>query len=497
MPTRRDFLALAGAAAGAAACDRVTGEVSRALGADVPASFSAPTAASIDSTHHLLSRAAFGPWPGDVDRVRALGHEAWLDAQLEPSSLSDLACDVRTNFIETVQLPTSLVTEFRPNVVEEQLVTHTLLRAVYSTRQLQEVMVQFWTDHFNIAIGKSLCRHLKTADDREVIREHALGSFRDLLGASARSAAMLVYLDGRDNKVSGPTDKPNENYARELLELHTLGAHGGYTQADVMEAARCLSGWVVREKWAPGEVRFEAGRHDDGAKRVLGQHIPAGGGAEDVDRLLDVIVGHPSCAQFLATKLCRWFVADDPPASLIARAAQEFRDKNTHIAPVLRLILLSPEFQQARGQKLKRPLRFVVSTLRALGADTNGRRPLHGYLLRLGQLPFQYPTPDGYPHEPEPWLGTLLWRWNFALSLCEGQIRGTRGEPKRLLAGLGVSLEGGAEAAVQPLLAYLYGRAPSLAEAEPLRQYLRSASGRQRPQRALALALSSPSFQLH
>ena len=496
MPSRRSFLqgAAASSALGAlTGCDAFWSRVSRHLGADLPERLEPPRSEEIDEAHHLLNRAAYGPWPGDIERVRRMGAGAWVDEQLEPATLSDAACEVRTGLIDTVHLPPSLVFELSPRAVERQLVAYTLLKAVYSRRQLNEVMVGFWTDHFNIAIGKSLCRHLKTGDDREVIRKHALGSFRTLLEASAKSAAMLVYLDGRDNKRRSDREIPNENYARELLELHTLGVHGGYTQADVMEAARCLTGWVVREKWAPGEVRFVPERHDDGEKRVLGKTIPAGGGAEDVGRLLDVLLAHPSCARFIATKLCRTFIEDDPPRRVVESVASTFTATKGDIKKTLRAVLTSESFRAARGRKLKRPFRFVVSALRALAADTHAKKGLHRYLARMGQLPFQHPTPDGYSMEPQPWLGTLLWRWNFALDLADGRLGDTRVDLKALTRSLGAQ----ASDPVEPTMRHLLGRAPKASELDVVRSYLASPTGRAEPHRALALVLASPAFQRH
>ncbi len=496
MPSRRDFLGAASLGAAATAlggCDSVLGAVSRRLGADVPDRIVAPSGPQIDDTHHLLDRAAFGPWPGDVERVKKLGAERWIDEQLDPESIGDAACRVRTAVIDTVHLPSSLLFEVRPKWVEKQLVTHTLLQAIYSKRQLKEVMVSFWTDHFNIAIGKSLCRHLKTGDDRDVIRQNALGSFRRLLGASAKSAAMLVYLDGRDNKKSEPEDRPNENYARELLELHTLGVRGGYTQNDVMEAARCLTGWVVREKWAPGTVEFDAKRHDDGKKIVLGKTIAAGGGAKDVDSLLDVLVAHPACGRFLAQKLCRFFVADDPPRALVERVAAAFESSGGDIPTLLRTILTSVEFRGSKGQKLKRPFRYVVSSLRALGADAHARGELQRYLERMGHKPFQYPTPDGYPNVAGEWLATMLWRWNFALALAEGRLGDAKIDVDELLDALGADKKN----PVTPVMRHLLGRDPTPAEREALEAYLASEPGQRQPRRALALALASPAFQRH
>jgi uncharacterized protein (DUF1800 family) len=484
---RRAFAA-AGAVA-LAGCDALVSGISRSFGVGLPDRIEPPSGARPSAAHHLLNRAAFGPWPGDVASVESMGTEAWIDEQLDPSAIDDTACDVRTAFIDAAHLPPDLALEIAPEHVEQQLVAFTLLKATYSRRQLAEVMTEAWSDHFNVAIGKDLCRHFKPSDDREVIRRHALGSFRALLEASAKSPAMLVYLDGRDNRVERSGQRPNENYARELLELHTLGVHGGYTQEDVMEAARCLSGWVVHEEWRPGAVEFDPSRHDDGEKVVLGQRIAAGQGARDLEHLLDIVVAHPPCAPFIAHKLCRVFVADDPPASIVASAAETFRATDGDIARVVRDVLRSPEFEASSETKLKRPFRFVVSALRALGADTHARSDFSAHLARMGHAPFEYPTPDGYPLEADAWLGTLLSRWNFALSLAEGQIGGTTFDLAAISEMLGARPDDGG----RPFLRHLLGRDPAPSELAPIDAYLRGPDAI--PARAVALMLSSPGFQ--
>ena len=472
-------------AVGLTGCDRILSGLASLEGQRIPDRIEPPSDANIDSTHHLLGRAGFGPWPGQVEEVRRIGKEAYVDAQLAPETVADRGCDIRTDVIDTVSLPTSLLFEFPPEQVELELRRHALLRAVYSKRQLHEVMVEFWSDHFNINIGKSLCRHLKTSDDREVVRAHALGTFRDLLGASALSPAMLVYLDGRDNKRRNSAEKPNENYARELMELHTLGVHGGYTQRDVMEAARCLTGFVVREEWAPGLVEFVPERHDDLEKIVLGQTIAAGGGRKDIERLLDVVAEHPSTARFVSEKLCNAFVSDDPPRSVVSRATEVFTESKGDIKKVLRSILLSDELEAAKGTKIKRPFRLIVSALRALGADTHAKGDLLEHLGRMGQPLFSYPTPDGYPTRGDAWFGTLLWRWSFGLALAEDRIEGVRVDWKALRSALGE-----AEIA-QKLARHLYGRMPSAAELSPIVDY----GGDPPDAKRVALLLSAPAFQ--
>lgn len=462
---RRLFLA-AGAAA-LTGCDGLYSTLSRRLAGGTPKDFARAQGEAVDPDVFLLRRATFGPAPGDLDRLRATGREAWLDEQLHPERIDDGPCELLVRRFESLRSAPGDLFEWKRQVLEDEIARATLLRAVYSRRQVYEVLVEFWSDHFNVFQGKGDCAWLKTADDRDVVRRHALGRFRDLLRASALSPAMLVYLDGRSNH----KEKPNENYARELLELHTLGVHGGYTQADVMEVARCLTGWDVKKGWLKGSVRFVKGRHDDGPKRVLGVDIPAGGGEKDLDLVLDIVARHPSTARYIAGKLCRRFVADDPPKAVVDRVAARFAATDGDLRETAREVLQAVEPGPAR---FKRPFRFVVSALRGLAATTQGRRPVRRYLERMGQSPFQYPTPDGYPDEAEPWLGTLLWRWTFALELAQGRV----GDAK-----VGLPLD-----RPEALFAHLVGRRPSEAE----QAALASAAD---PREALALILAGPAFQ--
>ncbi len=458
-----------------------------------PETVAVPTEPELDLPAHVLNRLGYGWRPGDLDRVRTLGVDEYLDEQLAPESINDTACDLRARRFESIHASAGDIFEYRKGVVERELFRHTLLRAVYSRRQLFESMVNFWTDHFNISIGKSECAWLKTVDDREVIRAHALGNFRDLLRASALSPAMLVYLDGKDNKKAEGDEGPNENYARELLELHTLGVYGGYTQQDVMEAARCLTGWTINKNWFRGRVEFRKGRHDDGAKQVLGVEIPAGQGKEDIDRLLDIVVAHPSTARYLATKLCRRFVADEPSPELVESVANRFREAEYEIKPTLRTLFASDEFRKARGTRLKRPFRFVATALRATDADTDGGERLYNWLQRMGNAPFNYPTPDGYPDEPSPWLGTLLWRWNFALELTGNRIGGTKIDLQQLARRISTSDH--LDKLAGKVTAYLLGRRPADVELAALGDTLRDVSGRLKGPTAAAMVLASPGFQ--
>ena len=482
--SRRELLKAAGLGGTALAlggCDGFYRAISRELGSSLPETMSVPQGEAIDEAHHFLSRAAFGPWPGDRDRVRKMGISAAIEEQLAPHTIDDAACTILARRFESLHLKAGDMYEFKRPVIREELSRATLLRAIYSRRQLLEVMVNFWSDHFNIFIEKGDCAWLKAADDRDVIRRHALGNMRDLLKASALSPAMLVYLDGTENRKVNPGDQPNENYARELLELHTLGVHGGYTQKDVMEVARCLTGWTVRTGWNKGTVEFRQAAHDDGPKRILGIEVPAGLGERDLDKVLDIVTLHPSTARALSGKLCRRFVSDPPPEALVERVAKTYIREEGEIRPVLKTLLHSEEFRQARGVRVKRPFRFVVSALRAVGADTDAGPPILRALTRMGQAPFQYPTPDGYPDESYSWLGTLLWRWNFALALAENRIKGTRMSPDALAGSLGSDEP-------RSVIAHLFGRIPNDMETEAI-------TGS--PEQVVGLALASPAFQRH
>jgi uncharacterized protein (DUF1800 family) len=469
----------------------------------------APPSAEIDAVSHALNRLTFGPRPGDYARTAARGVEAFIDEQLAPEKIEDWQCDrlIRHEF-DSLSDPESRIFprqsdgkdplqaifptlkdhgarvgdlyEFKEKELLSDLTRATLLRATLSRRQLYEVMVQFWTDHFNIDPSKGECKWLKAADDRDVIRAHALGSFREMVRASAVSPAMLWYLDGRVNRTRNPGEKPNENYARELMELHTLGVHGGYTQQDVMEVARCLTGWTVRDKKRlfKGRVEFHAQEHDDGPKRVLGTDIAAGLGARDLDRVLEIVVAHPSTAHYVAWKLCRRFIADDPPTAAVEATAKAFTGSQGDIRTTLRALFATAEFRApaTRGIKFKRPFHFVVSALRAANAETDGSQQLIGYLQRLGHAPFRYPTPDGYPEEATHWQSTLLWRWNFAAALAGNQMKGTRIDVEELRGRLG-----GDEA----LMASVLGRRANDEERTAFRE---SGAG-------LAVLLASPAFQ--
>jgi hypothetical protein len=383
--------------------------------------------ANISPELHVLNRLTWGARPQDRDRIREIGIEAYIDWQLDYANIPDPLVD---DFLSARRILSMPLDELRPiadNQYEYVLTTALwarMYRAIYSERQLYERLVEFWTDHFNIPIYDLLAG--KIDDDRRVARTQALGKFRDLLFASAQSPAMLDYLD---NDVS-TYEHPNENYARELMELHTLGVDGGYTEQDVVEVARALTGWTIREGW-DGYSTFDPSMHDTDAKTVLGVTLPAGRGIEDGLQVLDILARHPSTARFISTKLIRRFVSDAPPASLVDSTAQVFTETDGDIRLVMRHILLSGEFMQSAGLKFRRPLDYLTAVARSLapGLQLENGDGFFYILEPLGHVPYGWQPPNGYPDVAGAWINTnaLLHRWNAALSITlsgEGYLPG-------------------------------------------------------------------------
>jgi uncharacterized protein (DUF1800 family) len=474
-------IGFAGVSAALGGCESANDALAALLAPEQGADFRPPSSDQVDDVAHAINRLTYGPRPGDYRRVAAMGIDRFVDQQLDPDSTDDRRCEWKIASIESLSEPTPELYNYDPRQLLRDLTAARILRGVHSKRQLLEIMVEFWSDHFNIQSEKGECKWVKAADDRDVIRKHALGRFRDLVRASAVSPAMLIYLDGQDNKVEHEGDRPNENYARELLELHTLGVHGGYTQKDVMEVARCLSGWTYGHyllRFKQAHVEFNPSRHDQGEKVVLGHRIAAGGGADDLERVLDIVCSHPSTAKFIATKLCRRFIADPPPEVAVSLVASEFARSGGDIKRVLKALLASDDFKSptVRGRLFKRPLHFVLSSLRATDARVQVSPALMDVLRRMGHAPFQYPTPDGYPLEEQPWLGTLLWRWNFAVNLQAGTLDGSTLDAGALERNFGGRMK---------LAAHLLGRTPTGLEV----QLIKESSA------PLALMLASPAFQ--
>lgn len=483
-----------------------------------------PSAASADGSDddsarivHALNRLGYGPRPGDVERVRELGLSRWIERQLHPDKVRDEAVEARLAPLNILRLsskeilagydiPGEVKREIQkkraalegteeqarqatrelvrmaapqmdgpPKMVVAQLQAAKLIRAVHGERQLDEVLVDFWMNHFNVFAGKGPERHLIVEYERDVIRPRAWGRFEDLLKATAESPAMLMYLDNwlstdpkamedlkallarrtthpclpkwqrRAVKAEHDSDREerrqfgealsrrsgiNENYARELMELHTLGVDGGYTQKDVTEVARCFTGWTIRGQ-RDREPRFDFdGRfHARGDKVVLDQRIEEGGKGEG-DRVLHLLATHPSTARFISGKLARRFVADEPPASLVDRAAAIFQRSEGNIREVVRTIVTSPEFfaAEARGAKVKTPLEFVASAVRAADGEVEDARVLAKRLEDMGMPLYLQAPPTGYRDTADAWVSTsgLLARLNFAVDLTAGRISGVR-----------------------------------------------------------------------
>lgn len=390
----------------------------------------------VDPLVLLMSRTSYGIREEELTAARRAGYEAWLEYQLAHDAISDAELEtvIQQNF-PTVGMSTAQilqrVRDGGPQVEAlQQLQAATLVRQVYSPRQLFEVMVEFWTNHFNVSGQDGVVRYYKTVDDRE-IRANAMGRFGDLLRANARSPAMLFYLDNYINIASGP----NENYARELMELHTLGVNGGYTEEDVQNVARAFTGWTFTPYNPPQgsysvQFTFVRARHDLRAKRVLGVDMPANRGIEDGNQVLDILINHPSTARFLATKLVRRFVADVPPAALVERVASVYMRTQGDIREMLRTILTSQEFINSGDLKIKRPVEFAVSTLRATGAQLTGNwaRGVLETINALGQQHFGWPAPNGYPDVGGYWVNAsaMLTRWNNALAIGNNTAAGIR-----------------------------------------------------------------------
>ena len=384
----------------------------------------APAGGDVDPALHLLRRASFGPARAELRRVRAMGVDAWIEEQLAPDAIDDSRLEDRlARRYETLAMspPELQALDDFPHIRSE-LYAATLERAVYSQRQLLQVMVDYWSNHFSVNIFNGSVRILKTVEDREVMRKQAFSPFRQMLGADAHSPAMLIYLDN----ATSTSDAPNENYARELMELHTLGVDGGYTEQDVKEMARALTGWAVNR--LTGEFLFISRRHDRGQKTLLGHVLPAGRGQEDGEEALDILASHESTSRYVAHRLCVRFVADDPPAGVVDAAAGVFRQTSGDIRAVLRTIFTHEDFQASAGQKFRRPFELIGAAVRTLEIPNARGASMSRALFLMEQPLFAWPTPDGYPDDAASWLNAnaLLGRWNIGLALTEGRDRGVQ-----------------------------------------------------------------------
>jgi uncharacterized protein (DUF1800 family) len=522
---------------------------------------------------HALNRLAYGPRPGDVEHVRQMGLEKWIEQQLNPGSIDDKALEARLTKYPTLMMSPVRLQEMypqpkqaekqaarraqgelkrsdeaattiandtksgkvesqksdatttggesnapsdanapapmkddpsgsnpatggvgrrdalsgpdpnsvprgiaddsrRPQRVIEELAMAKVTRAIYSQRQLQQVMDDFWFNHFNVFAGKGEDRWYLTSYEREVIQPREFGKFKDLLTATAKSPAMLFYLDNflsadpraADRQAAqramrqqmrrggfgrpfpprmppqGPAKKNvwglNENYGRELMELHTLGVDGGYTQKDVTEVARCFTGWTIEKPRQNPEFKFDERLHDPDPKSVLGKKIHAGG-MKDGEQVIELLARHPSTAKFISTKLARRFVSDNPPPALVQRMAKTFESSDGDIRAVLKTMIYSQEFwsREAYRAKIKTPFELVVSTVRALGTDVDTPMPLVQWTGRIGEPLYQCQPPTGYSDKADAWVntGALLNRLNFTLTLAGNRVRGSRSDVASLL----------------------------------------------------------------
>jgi uncharacterized protein (DUF1800 family) len=518
-----------------------------------------------EAIQHALNRLAYGPRPGDVERVKQMGLAKWIDQQLNPKLIDDHAVEARLDIYPTLSMSTAqLMAEYpnpkqaakqaeqakqeptqvqvaqrqaddaisamardmdanagsgngsatdnssdttamnapspmklnpatrggarrdltgvdpnsvpraiaddskRPQRVVEELAMAKVTRAVYSERQLQQVMDDFWFNHFNVFAGKGEVKWYLTSYERDVIAPNALGKFRDLVTDTAKSPAMLFYLDNflsADPRAAErqaamramrqPARRPygypppqqaaqkkkperglNENYGRELMELHTLGVDGGYTQKDVTEVARCFTGWTIEKPREIAQFKFDEKLHDPDPKIVLGKKIHAGG-MKDGEQVIELLTRHPSTAKFISTKLARRFVSDNPPPALVERMAKTFQKSDGDIREVMRTMIYSPEFwsRDAYRAKIKTPYELVVSSVRALGTDVDTPMPLVQWVGRIGEPLYQCQPPTGYPDKAETWVntGALLNRLNFSLAVAGNKLRGSRSDVAALL----------------------------------------------------------------
>jgi uncharacterized protein (DUF1800 family) len=429
------------------------------------------------SIRHALSRLTFGPRPDDVEKVRRMGLSSWIDQQLNPSKIDDHAVEARL-------LPAPPRPDQFDSMMEarrygresvETLAANKMVRAVYSERQLEELLVDFWFNHFNVFAGKGRTALYIPEYERDAIRPHVLGKFRDLLSATAKSPAMLFYLDNwlsadpeaaerianrrplgqQQGGGNGRRRGLNENYGRELLELHTLGVDGGYTQKDVIEVARAFTGWTIAPPnagrrgaraggrfqgggvqggaFAAGEFRFVPALHDRGDKVVLGHQIRSGG-MDEGEQVLDILASHPATARHIARQLAQRFVSDTPPEALVARVAKRFTETGGDLREVMRTLITSPEFfaAQTRGAKVKTPIDFVASAYRATGRELSEPRPLLRALQQLGEMPYMCQPPTGYEDTAEAWInaGALVARMNIAQQIAGPQAAATVGGPE-------------------------------------------------------------------
>ena len=450
-----------------------------------------PASNKITPEQRLVQRVTTGMTVVEMAQVAELGYKNFLDRQLHPETIDDGGFEDALN----EALPTLAMTPYQIYTTGDnfraviELVVAKLLRAAYSPRQLYERMVAFWSDHFSIDILANYAYFLKPTDDREVARAHALGKFKTLLSASAHSPAMLEYLTN-DSNVRG---HPNENYARELMELHTVGVDGGYTQKDVQEVARCFTGWTLHtiydESDQMGMFRFEMRNHDQRSKRVLGRKIKSGQGEKDGLAVLSILADHPRTAEFISFKLLRFFQGYDPDKRAVKRAAAKFSKTGGNIRSTVKTVLSKKNMKRA-GPKLKRPQHLMVSAIRATGADINDLEYMIEALEVSGHLPFAWSSPDGYPDDENYWAGFILPRWNFAAGMPHPDESGIRVDPSLLDDSLTP------KRFVKRLDQRLFGGAMTAETRIGIEEFLGAGKmNKKRMREALGIAIASPEFQ--
>ena len=432
---------------------------------------------------HALERLAYGPRPGEADAIAAAGVEAWIRRQMKPSTIADTVAEGKLRELPTLTLspaelhiqyprpknatatatptPTATATatvtptptqgtlaDHRPAEIDRELAIQKLVRAIDSERQLQEVLVDFWFNHFNVFADKGADKWLVGAYERDAIRSHVFGRFRDLLGDVAHHPAMLFYLDNWLSVADGapgigksPQQKRpsglNENYGRELLELHTLGVDGGYTQDDVREAARAFTGWSIEKPNDEARFVFRKKKHDNGGKTILGQAIEPGGGEHDGEAVLDLVANHPATARFIARKLCAKFVSDAVPTALVDRVADVFTRSGGDLSATYEAIFFSDELwaDAADGSKTKTPLEVAASAVRAVGAQVSVETDLPRWVARMGEPLYRAQPPTGYKETADAWVstGALVARIDFGLALAAGRVKGVALDSERLV----------------------------------------------------------------
>lgn len=438
-------------------------------------------------TSRLVRRVTLGMNPAELQRASAMGWQGYLNYQLNYTRIDDGAVEAAVAARYPLMSQTSdVLFSANAGTVANQLKESTMYRAAFSQRQLYQRMIEFWTDHFSQSIDK--VGYLLVADQRDVIRTHALGKFSDLLQASAHSPSMLTYLDQNTSRNSAP----NQNYAREVMELHTLSVNGPYTQDDVAELSRVLTGWTTTGK---GTFVFNPAIHDWGSKTVLGVTIPAGSPAQGQDgmkegeMMLNFLASHPSTATFISTKLLRWFVTPTPSDAQIAAIASVFRATGGDIKAVVRAVL-NDVWLPTAPMKFKRPFHLLVSAIRAVNPTVTTTAFFNGQINTMGHPLFQWDTPDGFPDKIEYWAGNILPRWSFAIALA-GQNSGTS-----VQVDTTAYLAGSPDNAIDLINTNFFGGEIPTATRTALTSYLKAGTFNDaRVRETIALGLSANAFQ--